>query len=83
MKSLVLGRRGIFLLLLKKLNEFKMALDEDEVIITAEDLDGTFASWLHFFCEVRSKLGRRSYTGMGLGRNLVAQTGSTAEVLHL
>ena len=35
---IVLGRRGIFLLLLKKLNEFQMALVENEIIVRAEDL---------------------------------------------
>lgn len=70
METSVLGRRGIFLLLLKKLNEFQMALNENEVIIRAGYLDGASAPWLYFFCEVRSEIGRGSYDGMGLGGEL-------------
>lgn len=44
-----------------------MALNENEVIIRAGDLDGASAPWLYFFCEVKSEIGRGSYDGMGLG----------------
>lgn len=51
-----------------------MALDKN-VIIRAGDLGGTSAPWLYFIREVRSELERRSHTGVGSSRNLVAEVG--------